>query len=114
MGPRLHFNASIIGGAHGAAPVGVTVKGEPAMADVLTPKRRVLGTMAEWGVSTCSSRSEGGHTPLHAELESPVTEDVPAAHGQPSARVIPTAQYRPGPATHAPEHADVASPVVAP
>lgn len=30
---------------------------------------RVLDAMAGWGVSTCSSRAEGGGTPLHAELE---------------------------------------------
>ncbi|KAI8467764.1 MAG: pyridoxal phosphate-dependent transferase [Monoraphidium minutum] len=35
---------------------------------------RVLATMERWGVSTCSSRSEGGTTPLHLELEELVAE----------------------------------------
>jgi len=30
--------------------------------------------MEEWGISTCSSRSEGGTTPLHVELEALVAE----------------------------------------
>ncbi|GBF97475.1 hypothetical protein Rsub_10398 [Raphidocelis subcapitata] len=35
---------------------------------------RVLSTMEAWGISTCSSRAEGGTTPLHAELEGLVAE----------------------------------------
>ena len=35
---------------------------------------RVLEAMARWGVSTCSSRAEGGGTVLHSELEALVAE----------------------------------------
>ena len=37
---------------------------------------RVLDTMKDWGVSTCSSRTEGGSNPLHEELETLVAEFV--------------------------------------
>lgn len=30
--------------------------------------------MEQWGISTCSSRAEGGTTPLHVELEALVAE----------------------------------------
>jgi serine palmitoyltransferase len=39
---------------------------------------RVLGALDEWGVSACSSRTEGGTTPLHRELEALVAEFVGA------------------------------------
>lgn len=35
---------------------------------------RVLDTLAEWGMSTCSARTEGGTTPQHAEIEQLVAE----------------------------------------
>ena len=35
---------------------------------------RVLDTMADWGISACSSRADGGTAPLHAELEQLVAD----------------------------------------
>eukprot|EP00878_Enallax_costatus_P034590 GHUV01038365.1.p1 GENE.GHUV01038365.1~~GHUV01038365.1.p1 ORF type:complete len:484 (+),score=137.40 GHUV01038365.1:213-1664(+) len=72
-GTAMSQNLEVIGGTRRCLNLGsYNYLGFAAADEYCTP--RVLDTLNEWGVSTCSSRTEGGTTSIHVELEQLVAD----------------------------------------